>query len=143
MQRFVLEKYAKKGWLKYGMKNFGTMERLWAARRIYADYIRCKERSVGVVDPLKPKVDGGKFDYGLKGNLDAKDAFLKAYGSLSAPSQRIIDTFVFGDEVSYKKTLDKKMLNLLKRQLCAALDCLILHYLAKDTQEEENEQYYR
>ena len=138
MYKNVIEKYAKKGWLKYGMKTFSSMERLWAAGRLYSDYVKSRRLSVGVVNPLEAKVDGGLKNYAFAGSLKAKDDFLKAFSVLSPLWKKMIECVVLEDkelevfENGYEKNIKKA-----KKELSAALDCLILHYMAQKQKRGE------
>lgn len=144
MYKMVIDKYAKNGWLKYGAKTFSSGDRLWAARRLYFDYIKSRPRSLGVIDMTHPKVDGGIKNADLGGNLEAKDAFLKAFGALNPLWQQIVERVVLEDkEIEVEKFEYKKNLLKVKKELSAALDYLILHYFSQDEREAENEKYFR
>jgi len=144
MYQMMIEKYAKKGWLKHGMKAFSSDDRLWAAKRLRRDYLNSRGKSVGVINPLDPKVDGGRTDFGLMGNLEAKEAYIKAFGALPLCWRKMIEKVVLRDEtleilkLGYIKNLKEA-----KKQLSMALDCLILHYLSRDAEEEKNEKCFR
>ena len=138
MYKNMIEKYAQKGWLKHGIKTFSSSERLWAAGRLYSDYVKSRRLSVGVVNPLEAKVDGGLKNYAFAGSLKAKDDFLKAFSVLSPLWKKMIECVVLEDkelevfENGYEKNIKKA-----KKELSAALDCLILHYMAQDQKRGE------
>ena len=138
MYKNVIEKYAKKGWLKYGMKTFSSMDRVWAAQRLYRDYAGSRRLSVGVVNPFEVKVDGGQKNFAFEGSLKAKDDFLKAFSVLSPLWKKMIECVILEDkeldilEIGYEKNIKKA-----KKELSAALDCLILHYMAQKQKRGE------
>lgn len=135
MSKSVLEKYYRKGWLKYGFKLFRQEDRLNAGQRFYEAYAKSHVLSVGVVDFLKPFVDGG-----LKGNLNenrliGNEAFLKILKKLSIEEREILEKVIICEEAFDENALRKeKRLGQIKKTLCRALDCLIFYYL-----EEEND----
>lgn len=144
MYQMVIEKYEKQGWLKYGIKSFCSLDRLWAARLIYRDYINGMESSVGVVNPMMPRVDGGKNNFGLKGNLKAKNNFLKAFGTLLPRWRNLIEIVVLENrELDQSVLKDKSNLRVIKKELSAALDCLILYYISRKEYQTHDEKCSR
>jgi len=140
----MIERYAKNGWLKHGAKMFGSGDRLWAARRLYFDYVKSRGGSVGVIDTERPKVDGGKKDFDLRGNSAARENFLKAFKVLNPLWQKMIEKIVLEDKELEILTLDyKKNLAKAKKELSAALDCLILHYMAQDQKDINDARCFR
>lgn len=135
MQKSVLERYYQRGWLKYGFKLFSQEDRLRAGQRFYMIYTKSHLLSVGVVDFLKPFVDGG-----LKGNLNenrlmGNEKFLKILKKLSIEEREILEKVIVREEVFDENALRKeKRLRQIKKTLCRALDRLIFYYL-----EDEND----
>ena len=77
MKKSILEKYYQRGWLKYGNKNISAEERLCAGYVFYQSYIKSHVLSVGVIDFVKPHVDGGVRFNPIEGKFVLKDKFLK------------------------------------------------------------------
>ena len=143
MYQMMIDKYARKGWLKYGMKTFSSGDRVWAAKRLKRDYEKGLGSSVGVSNPMMIKVDGGRRD-GFRGNIEAKDAYMKAFAVLTPLGQRIIEKIVLNDEeITIFENTDKGKIKTFKKELSSALDCLLLHYLSKESKGRENEKCFR
>lgn len=131
MKETVLEKYAKKGWLKFGNKKFSSSDRLFIGRRFYGDYVKSHALSYGVVDLEKPRVDGRLLNFSDE-MIDMKDAFLKAYESVSKKYRPLISKVVLEDkELKFKKENYVHELEVTKENLCLALDELIFFYQNK------------
>lgn len=144
MYRTVIEKYAKKGWLKYGIRSFNSMDRLWAALLLQRDYINSRESSVGIVNPMVPKVDGGKDEFGLRGNLRAKNNFLKAFSALLPRWRDLIETVVLENcELDISTLRNAASLKNAKKELSAALDCLVLYYMSREEKQADDEKCFR
>ena len=131
MRETVLEKYAKKGWLKFGNKKFSGGDRLFAGHRFYTDYVKSHALSYGVVDLKKPRVDGGFWGWSDE-MIDLKDSFLKAYESISKKYRPLISKVVLEDkELKFEKQNYVHDLEVAKENLCLALDELIYFYYGK------------
>jgi len=126
MEKTILEKWYRKGWLKYGLKTFNALDRLTAGRIFYRDYITSRIFSVGVIDHERPAVDGGIFKNTVESKLAAKDKFLKAYKLVPLKYRPMVEKIVLEN-----KDIDKIPNKTEKKTLCEALDFLVCYYAEK------------
>ncbi|MBO4284734.1 MAG: hypothetical protein J5895_00695 [Alphaproteobacteria bacterium] len=124
----LIETYYKKGWLKCGDHTFSATDRFVAAQKIQQLYDSLEDISIGVVDLQKPRVDGGKIFDPADRYFDTRKAFLNLWKKLSQKHQMLLETIVLKNQKPYLEKIDAQHIRQLKKNLNAALDCLIFAY---------------
>lgn len=126
----IVKKYYRKGWLKYGLKDFSATDRFVAAMKLYTLYAQSRSLSQGVVNQEKPRVDGGYMLGFDELFLDKKESFMRVWYALPKDYRNFLDVVVLKDQrISESCFNDKKHV---KKLLCAALDCLIVSFLHEE-----------
>lgn len=132
----LIEIYYKKGWLKSGIQTFSAADRLMAAQRIYQLYISLEDTSAGVVDLHKPRVDGGKIFDPAERFFNSRKAFFNLWKKLSAEHRLLLETIVLKNRKPFLEKIDAQHIRQFKKDLNAALDCLIFAYLEQSDNKE-------
>lgn len=128
----TLEKYERKGWLKYGNKYIGANEKLSAGRRFYCDFRRGHIETMTAIDWTKDRVDGGNQRDLPPSAWDARSRFIKALRAISSVYLPVVARVVLDDKPLCIPKLDSAQYNhdleMAKEYLCCGLDNLALHY---------------
>lgn len=127
-----LESYAKKGWLKYGMRGIRAEERLAAGLKFQRDFFHSRIDTMTAINWAKEKVDTS-----INAELppfvwDARKRFVKALRAVKPVNLRAIQLVVLEDKplkVRYTGSDDYSFYNAVaKKVLCGGLDDLAIFY---------------
>ena len=133
----LIETYYKKGWLKCGIQTFSAADRLMAAQKIHELYISLEDTSAGVVDLQKPRVDGGKIFDPTDRFFNTRPKFFSLWKKLPQKHRLLLETVVLKNRKPFLEKIDTQHLNQFKKDLNAALDCLIFAFLEQSGSKEE------
>lgn len=130
----VLERYAERGWLDFGDKNFSAEDRVNTGLRLYSDFYHSRIVSEGVADLTRVRVDGGNNQHLPEFVLSARSRFIKAFRSIPANYVPIVGRVCLDDkEFGILRSSEdyRHMLEVAKENLCLGIDNLIYHYRGK------------
>lgn len=134
----LIERYFRKGWLKFGDKRIDAEIRLDCANRLATDFYFSRFSSPAV-DWQKERVDGGNSKGEPDRVLDARDRFFKAIRSVPPEFWGVVQSVVL--EEKRPKFMETKKLNeyalfVHKVDLCRGLDRLAWHYGVKPVKKK-------
>lgn len=127
MRKTYFEQLYRKGWLKSKESFWSEADRFTAGQRLCFSYERSHNLSVGVVDPTRLYVNGGKQYDAMIQNSVAREDFLRAFAVVPFSLRGVVEKLVLNNIAP--TVTERKETAQMKKELCLALDCLISHYM--------------
>lgn len=131
----TLERYAAAGYLDFGSRNFGAIDRLSAGKRLYADFFLGGISRVGAIDMAKIRVDGSSISCGEPLNcIYHRDSYAKAVQAVPAEFWPIVRQVIIEDRpivITGSEKQVKRELYAARLDLCRGLDRLVEFYLKR------------
>lgn len=128
----TLERYAAAGYLDFGSRNFGAIDRLSAGKRLYADFFLGGISTVCAADMAKIRVDGSKKGGEPLSCLYHRDSYAKAVQAVPAEFWPIVRQVIIEDRpivITGSEKQVKRELYAARLDLCRGLDRLVEFYL--------------
>lgn len=128
-----LERYAEKGWLKYGRRGIRPEERLAAGLKFQRDFYHSRIDTMTAINWAKERVDTSINNEFPPYVWDARKRFVKALRAIKAQHLRAVQVVVLEDNPLKVKFTgaddDYKFFNAeARRVLCGGLDDLAIFY---------------
>lgn len=130
----TLERYAAAGYLNFGCRRYGPMDRLCAGKRLYADFFLGGISRVAAADMSKIRVDGSGKDGEPLTCLHHRDNYTKAMAAVPAEFWPVVRLVCVEDKPIVATGSEKKVkreLYAARLDLCRGLDRLVEFYLRK------------